>query len=91
MKIVTVCGSGVGSSLMLKVNAQKILKEAGIEAKVEAADITSVSPSSYDIIITTSDFSNVLRGAKDKVIKIDNMMDKEYMKKALLEKIEELQ
>lgn len=90
MKIATVCGSGVGSSMMLKVYAQQILKAEGIEAEVDASDITSISPASYDIIVTTTSFSEVLRGADDKTIKIDNLMDKEYLKEKLLLKINEL-
>lgn len=90
MKIATVCGSGVGSSMMLKVYAQQMLKAEGIEAEVDASDITSISPASYDIIVTTTGFSEVLRGADDKTIKIDNLMDKEYLKEQLLLKINEL-
>lgn len=90
MRIVTVCGSGVGSSMMLKVYAQQILSSEGIEAEVDASDITSISPMSYDIIITTTGFSEVLRGAEDKVVKIDNLTDKAYLKEQLLLKIDEL-
>lgn len=90
MKIATVCGSGVGSSLMLRLYTQQILSDEGIEAEVDASDVTSISPQAYDIIITTSTFSGNLRGAENKIVEINNLMDKENLKKQLLQKIEEL-
>ncbi|MFB1050146.1 PTS sugar transporter subunit IIB [Paraliobacillus sp. JSM ZJ581] len=86
-KIVTVCGAGVGSSMMLKVFAQQILSNEGVEATVDASDIGSVSADEYDIVITTSDFADILRNSKAKVVRIDNMMDKELLRTELLKVI----
>lgn len=88
LKIVTICGAGVGSSMMLRVFVQEILDKHDIEAEVDASDIGSVSPESYDILITTSDFADSLRGADATVIRIDNMMDKVYLEEQLLENID---
>ena len=88
LKIVTVCGAGVGSSMMLRVFTQQILKAEGIDAEVEASDIGSVNADSYDIVITTSDFADILRSSSAKIIRIDNMMDKAYLKEQLLKSIE---
>ena len=52
INIVTVCGAGVGSSMMLRLFAQQILDAEDIEATVDASDIGSVDPSAYDLIIT---------------------------------------
>ena len=90
IKVVTVCGAGVGSSMMMRLFSQQILDDEGIEADVEASDISSVSPDSYDILITTSDFADALRNSSARIIKIDNMMDKPYLKEQLLKAIKEL-
>ncbi|AUJ25862.1 PTS lactose transporter subunit IIB [Virgibacillus dokdonensis] len=87
IKIVTVCGAGVGSSMMLRVYAQQVLSEEGIQATVEASDISSVSADEYDIVITTSDFADILRNSKAKVVRIDNMMDKELLRTELMKVI----
>ena len=84
LKIVTVCGAGVGSSMMLRLFTQQILQAEGIEATVDASDIGSVNPDSYDLLITTSDFADTLRGSSATIVRIDNMMDKENLKKELL-------
>lgn len=90
LNIVTVCGAGVGSSMMLRLYAQQSLSEEGIEASVEAADIGSVNPDAFDIVITTSDFADLLHESRAKIIRIDNMMDKEYLKEQLLNTLKEL-
>ena len=39
MKILTVCGNGIGSSLMLAMKIEEICKENGIAASVESTEI----------------------------------------------------
>lgn len=90
IKIVTVCGAGVGSSMMERVFAQDILSKHGIEAEVDASDIGSVNPNQYDIVITTSDFAEQLAESDTIIIRIDNLMDKKYLEEQLLKSIEEL-
>lgn len=90
LNIVTVCGAGVGSSMMLRLFAQQILDAEGIEATVDASDISSVSPDSYDMIITTSDFADAMRATSTPIIRIDNMMDKANLRTQLLNTIETL-
>jgi ascorbate PTS system EIIB component len=90
IKIVTVCGAGVGSSMMLRVFAQQIIDAENIDGEVDASDIGSVNASDYDIVITTSDFANVLRESTAKIVRIDNLMDKQYLKSELLSTINKL-
>lgn len=90
LNIVTVCGAGVGSSMMMRLYSQQALNEEGIDAVVDAADIGSVNADFYDIVITTSDFADLLRSSNARIIRIDNMMDKAYLKEQLLKVIEEL-
>jgi PTS system ascorbate-specific IIB component len=83
LKIATVCGAGVGSSMMLKVFAQQILDQKGVEAEVTASDISSVDPHAYDALITASAFADLLDPMATRIIRIDNMLDKVYLKQQL--------
>ena len=78
IKIVTVCGAGVGSSMMERLFAQQILDAEKLEAEVDASDISSVDPNAYDLVITTSDFANQLSESPTPIIRLDNLMDKAY-------------
>lgn len=82
-KIVTVCGAGVGSSMMLRLYAQQIIKKHQIKAQVEASDIGSINPNDYDVIVTTSDFADRLT-TTTAIIRMDNLLDKTYLETKLL-------
>ena len=55
MKIIAVCGMGIGTSVLLKMNAEKVLEALGVTAEVQAADISKAKREGHeaDIILTT--------------------------------------
>ena len=91
IKVVTVCGAGVGSSMMMRLFTQQILDAEGIDGTVDASDIGSVDPSAYDLVITTSDFADALRETSVPIIRIDNKMDKAYLKDQLMQHINQME
>lgn len=81
MKIIAVCGMGIGTSVLLKINAEKILKMLDIEATVEAADMSTARKASFDaqIILTTPELVESLRGVNAEIISIDHFFDLEEL------------
>ena len=77
MKIVAICGAGVGSSGILKVNAERVLARLGIEADVTATDIASVKADAADaqVILTSAEFVEAIGRTFADVIVIDNYFD----------------
>ncbi|MBR7404508.1 PTS sugar transporter subunit IIB, partial [Klebsiella pneumoniae] len=55
MKILTVCGLGMGSSLILKMNVEAVLKQHGIQASVEHMDVSSAASANADVVITNAE------------------------------------
>lgn len=84
LKVLAVCGAGVGSSMMLKVFTEQILQAEGVEARVSTIDIGSVGLHDADIIITTPDLAKRLRSTQATIIELVNLMDKATLKKELL-------
>jgi len=41
MKILAVCGFGVGSSMVLKMTIDKVIKELGLKATAENTDLST--------------------------------------------------
>ena len=77
MKIVTICGAGIGSSGILKVNAERVLRKLDISADVVAADIASVKEVAADaqVILTSSEFVEAIGKTFADVIVIENYFD----------------
>jgi PTS system ascorbate-specific IIB component len=77
MKIVAVCGMGIGTSVLLKISADKVLRSLDIEATVEATDVASIRKVSSDaqIILTTPDLVNQLTGLRAEIIAIEHVVD----------------
>ncbi len=50
MRIVTVCGCGLGSSLLAKGMIEKIAREVGVQTAIEAADVGTAKGYEADLI-----------------------------------------
>jgi ascorbate PTS system EIIB component len=77
VKIVTICGAGIGSSGILKVNAERVLAKLDIDATVVAADIGSVQDVAADaqVILTSAEFVAAIGTTFADVIVIENYFD----------------
>lgn len=84
LNIVTVCGLGVGSSLILKMTVDAALKELGINANIEHWDMGTVKSKNADLIVTTNEFKKSFEG-QENVVFVGNIVDQEEMKTKLTE------
>ncbi|HEX7345583.1 MAG TPA: PTS sugar transporter subunit IIB [Candidatus Limnocylindrales bacterium] len=81
MKILAVCGMGLGSALILRMQAEKALKQLGLDAELEVADIgtaRAVAPSA-DLILTSDELAQQLGTVKPRVVTISNFIDLQEM------------
>ncbi|NIJ05649.1 PTS sugar transporter subunit IIB [Frigoribacterium faeni] len=74
MKIITVCGMGIGTSVLLKMNAEKALRALDVDADVEAADIGTArgAARTAELVLTSEDLVEELGQVPAKVVVIDN-------------------
>ena len=65
MRIVAVCGAGVGTSAILKVNAERALDRLGLNAEVSASDLAGISDAAADaqVILTSTELAAAVREA----------------------------
>ena len=89
LKVVTVCGVGQGSSLIMKMFVDDVLKELGVPARVEPTEIITAKAAGADMIVCSILHEPELRGSAKIVIGLKSLVDKKEMKekisKALLE------
>lgn len=62
MKILAVCGFGVGSSMILKMSIEKVLSNLGVDAKVDNTDINTARGTDCDVIFTSAELLEELKG-----------------------------
>jgi PTS system ascorbate-specific IIB component len=85
MKIVAICGAGIGTSGILKVNAERVLHRLGIEAVVVAADLDSLAaePDDAQVILTGPEFVDAIGKTFADVIVVENYFDTEELTQKL--------
>lgn len=77
MKIVAICGAGIGTSGILKVNAERVLARLGLEATVVATDLDALTAEADDaqVILTSPEFVAAIGTTFADVVVIENYFD----------------
>lgn len=91
MKIIqTVCGFGIGTSLMLKINLEGLIKKNELDAEVMCADLSSFASNECDLIFCSAElYENIVQRVTVPVIKIENFMDANELEIKLIENLKE--
>jgi ascorbate PTS system EIIB component len=84
-KALVACRAGVGSSLMLKIKVNEVVKENKLPIQVEHSSLDGVPGFDGELLITLVDVAQELsnKGIKQHIIGIANIVDK----KEILEKL----
>ena len=75
MKVVTVCGMGFGTSLMLLMSVKESGRKYGITVEGEATDLGSYKGKSCDSLVASSEIAKQIE-ADVPVLAITNLLDK---------------
>ena len=75
--IYAVCGAGIGTSVLLKSNADRVLSDLGIEATVKAVAIEeAVSPDSMaQVLLITPELAAAASDIRSEVVVVKNIFD----------------
>ncbi|MEH7886366.1 PTS sugar transporter subunit IIB [Bacillus sp. JJ1609] len=90
MRIVTVCGMGFGTSLMLLMDVQAIAKKHGYDVDGEAVDLGSAKGKACDFMVTSSEIASELSSESVEVVSINNLLDKEEIEQKVMPVIEKI-
>jgi PTS system ascorbate-specific IIB component len=90
MKIVAICGAGIGSSGILKVNAERVLSRLGIVADVTAVDLATLAEdgAGAQIILTSPEFVEKIGNTNADVIVVHNYFDTAELTRKLQDALE---
>jgi PTS system ascorbate-specific IIB component len=85
MKIMAVCGAGLGSSFMMEMNIKKVLKKLEVTAEVDHSDLGSVTSDLANVFIMGRDIAYSANLPSEKVIVINNIIDIKELEEKLKE------
>jgi PTS system ascorbate-specific IIB component len=91
VRIATLCGMGFGSSMMLKMFIEEILKDLGMKAEVIPWDLGTFKGQQADIVVAPTDMEMHLRSTPAKVVLIKNLVDKKELRDKLVPVLEAYQ
>ncbi len=89
MRIATLCGMGFGTSMMLKLFIEEILKDLGIKAEVVPWDLGTFKGQKANIVVAPADMAMHLKSTSAKVVLIKNLVDKKELRDKLVPFLEE--
>lgn len=84
LKIITVCGLGVGSSLIMKMTVDSAMNQLGVKCNIEHWDMGTVKGRDCDFIVTTESFRKNFAD-QDNVVYIESIVNVEETKRKLEE------
>ncbi len=81
IKILAVCGMGIGTSILLKMQLDKVFKALDIIADVELADISTARGLAVtaDLIVTSNELVDRIGDVTAPIIAVANFMDLEAL------------
>lgn len=88
MKVLCICGSGMGTSMIIKLKVQSALKNLGVSRfTVEALGLGQGKSmvDSFDIVLCTKNFLSELNPKKAKLVGLKNIMDEKEIASAIKE------
>lgn len=91
MRIATLCGMGFGTSMMLKLTIDDLMKLEGIKAETVPWDLGSFKGQQADIVVAPTDMESHLRDIDAQVVLINNLVDKEEIRTKLLAAIQAIE
>jgi len=88
ISILTVCGVGSGSSLILRMYTEDVLEELGIRYRISAGQASEARGTNADIIMCAPEFAVVCQGSNAEVLTIKAFTDKNEIREALTKFLE---
>lgn len=91
INILCVCGNGMGTSTLLKINVKKICNENNIDAIVESCSFGEALSymNTTDLVLTSPEWADMIPGGDCVMVKTQNLIDTPAVTKALLSAIKE--
>lgn len=82
-KALIACRTGMGSSMMLKIKVDQVVRAKSFPLEVQHSTLDDVKSFKGDLLITMADVADELKGQVPYIIGINNLMDKKELETKL--------
>lgn len=82
-KALIACRTGMGSSMMLKIKVDQVVRAKGFPLEVQHSTLDDVKSFKGDLLITMADVADELKGQVPYIIGINNLIDKKEIETKL--------
>ncbi len=88
-KIMCACGHGLGSSLIVHMNIEEVVKKLGhSEIEVDHTTISDINPTAADLFVVGADLGDFIAGIpEDRKVVLTNILDKTELEEKLKAKL----
>ncbi|HEX2177431.1 MAG TPA: PTS sugar transporter subunit IIB [Nocardioidaceae bacterium] len=87
LHVLTVCGVGMGSSLMLKMTAEEALRALNVDAQVEATDVSTARSMTPDVVIGQGMHTQEVSDLAPIVVTVSDFLDREGLQETLQQEL----
>jgi PTS system ascorbate-specific IIB component len=85
VNILTVCGVGSGSSLILRMYTEDVLEDMGLRYTISAGQASEARGTTADIVMCAPEFASVCEGSQAQIVLVKSFTNKDEIRKALSE------
>ena len=89
MKVMIVCGFGLGSSMVLKMTLDDVLKEEGLDVETFCMDSYTARGQDYDLVFTSDEMIHLFKDTKQPKVVIQNFLSKDEIREKGLSLIQD--
>jgi len=90
VNILTVCGVGSGSSLILRMYTEDVLVDLGVPYRISAGQASEARGTNAHIVMCATEFYSVCQGSLAEVVVVKSFTNKDEIRKALTEALTKL-
>ena len=90
LRIMVVCGFGLGSSMILKMTLDEVLRENQLKAETFCSDAETAKGQDFDLVLTSAELVRLFAGSEKPVVVIADFLSHEEVTEKALPAITEL-
>ncbi|GAA3656385.1 PTS transporter subunit IIC [Microbacterium marinilacus] len=89
LRVLAVCGAGMGTSLVLSTTAKRALAQLDVTAEVTYADLGSARSQAPDVVIAQATYLQEIAGIAPVAVQIDHFVDVDHVRERLAAGLDE--